>query len=191
MASDRDAVRQRAGRKSGASGKPPHAPSDRETRLTGRAILVLTVLATAIAYLSLAAAVGWPPFSPDDGPDVRADVAQSLIDAPGSDAPADEYVCLVNEGDDAVSLTGWELHDREGLVNQLPQFRLAGHGRVRVHPGSGPAGSRTDLYGSATLPAWNNEGDTITLRDEHGAVVTQTSYPRQVEGAGGPCGPAR
>ncbi len=123
-------------------------------------------------------------------PDVRIDVAQSLLDAPGYDDPSAEYVCLVNASKGTVSLAGWQLRDANGLVNELPQHQLAAHGRVRVHPGPG-ADNRADLYGEARRPAWNNSGGTIVLVDEHGRHVARADYPTQHEkgAAYTSCGP--
>jgi hypothetical protein len=128
----------------------------------------------------------------DRPPDVRIDAVQSHLNALGYDTAAAEYVCLVNASGDAVGLAGWELRDSQRLVNMLPAFELAAHGQVRVHPGRG-TDSRTDIYGHAGRPAWNNGGDTITLLDDHGETVARVSYPAQdVEGTEySSCGPGR
>lgn len=148
----------------------------------------LTAVTVALAYLGVAVAAQWWPFSA--GPDVRIDLAASRFDPPGYDDPGDEYVCLVNASGDAVDLTGWQLRDAEGVVDVIPQFSLRGHGRVRVHPGRG-RDSRTDLYGTEGSPVWTNEGDTVTLADDHGDEVASATYRTQRGRGGGPaCGSA-
>lgn len=126
----------------------------------------------------------------DGPPDVRIDVAASLLN-PFNDTAAAEYICLVSEEDSAVSLTGWKLTDAEGVVSVLPQFSLAPHAKVRVHPGGGNERADTthDLYGEAGM-SWNNDGDTVTLLDSDGRVVDSASYGNREDGeARGTCGP--
>lgn len=127
----------------------------------------------------------------DGGPNVRIDVAASMVN-PFEDTAAAEYVCLVNEGDSAVSLTGWKLSDAERTVNVLPRFSLAPDAKVRVHPGGGGerADTKHDLFGEAGT-SWNNEGDTVTLLDSEGAAVDSVTYGNRDDGeVRGNCGPA-
>ncbi len=128
---------------------------------------------------------------PPPGPDVRIDAAASSVNPEGDEDPAAEYVCLVNEGEEAVSLTGWKLTDAEGIVNSLPQFSLAPRATVRVHPGGGESLADTshDLYGGKGA-SWNNGGDTISLFDADGVEVDSRVYPERDDGeVRGTCGP--
>jgi Lamin Tail Domain len=124
-------------------------------------------------YLTLAATLSWWPFA--GPPDVRIDVSASLVNPKGYDNGSDEYVCLVNEDGDGVSLLGWELRDAEGGVNVLPDVTLDSGQALRVHPGGGKD-SATDVYGEGNAAVWNNDGDTITLLDESGDRIDSQSY---------------
>ncbi|HEX8752309.1 MAG TPA: lamin tail domain-containing protein [Solirubrobacterales bacterium] len=153
------------------------------------ALIVAPLLVLAIWYFVSKWLEG-----PEDGgpPDVRIDLPASLVN-PRTDTAAAEYVCLVNEGDGAVSLTGWKLTDAEGVVDVLPQFTLPAHAKVRVHPGGGDerTDTRHDLYGEAGT-SWNNEGDTVTLLEPDGTVVDSTSYGSRADGeVRGTCGPGQ
>lgn len=147
--------------------------------------LVLGILALIPPYIGIAAILCWAPFS--CLPDVKIDTASSNFNPAGYDRPADEYVCLVNEEDGSVTLTGWELRDAEGTVNVLPHFTLAGGTAVRVHPGRG-SDTRTDLYGTEGNPVWTNGGDSVTLVNEHGETIDSRSYSSTDDGEGGSCG---
>lgn len=150
-------------------------------------LLLAPLLVLVIGYF----VVKWIEGCESDGlPDVLIDVAASLVN-PFNDTPAAEYICLVNEGDSAVRLTGWKLTDAGGVVNVLPQFSLASHARVRVHPGGGDERADTthDLYSEAGT-SWNNDGDTLTLLDSDGTVVDSASYGNREDGeVRGTCGP--
>ena len=124
-------------------------------------------------------------------PRVRIDTEASLINPRGSDQGVGEYVCLVNESGDAVSLTGWKLSDSEGLVNVLSRFSLPPQGSVRVHPGGRPGMADTshDRYGSRAA-SWNNSGDTITLLDAEEERVDSQHFGAKDPGeVSGSCGP--
>jgi hypothetical protein len=138
-----------------------------------------------LSYLGLAYAVGMAPFGK---PDVRVDVAASSFNPVGDDDPADEFVCLVNEGDD-VELTGWELRDAIGVVNELRDFTLRSGESVRVHPGGG-RDTEADIYGDRGGAAWTNEGDTVTLVDDDGNEIDSKGYGPASEGAAAGCGDA-
>jgi hypothetical protein len=147
--------------------------------------LLTALLAAASSYVGLATVLCLPPF--DCPPDVQVDLASSKFNPPGYDDPASEYVCLVNEDDHAVTLTGWVVRDAERDVNVLPRFTLGSGGAVRVHPGRGTDRS-ADLFGKEGSPVWNNSGDTVTLLDADGEQIDTRSYGATAEGDGGGCG---
>jgi competence protein ComEC len=96
-------------------------------------------------------------------------------DAPGSDSASnvvDEWVELVNSGP-AISLTGWGLHDEgPNYTYSFPSaFTLPVGGRVKIHSGSG-TDTATDLYWGRSQHVWNNTGDTASLVNASGALVT-------------------
>lgn len=126
---------------------------------------------------------------PDDLPDVRISTASSSLNPVGYEGPGDEYVCLVNEDDGSISITGWELHAAERRVNTLPKFSLEPGEAVRVHPGEG-TDSAGDLFGERGSPSWRNEGGEITLLDDEGEEIDSEGYGERSDGDGtGECGP--
>jgi len=84
----------------------------------------------------------------------------------------EEWVTVTNSASDPVDLTDWTISD-EGARNTytFPAFVLDPGADVTVH--SGPGGdTATDLYWGRETPVWNNDGDTATLADATGAVVS-------------------
>jgi hypothetical protein len=149
--------------------------------------MVTAAVPVAGLYLTVANALTWWPFP--QPPDIRIDVASSRFNPEGADDPADEYLCLVNEGDHTVSLTGWVLRNAHSDVNALPAFSLAARQGVRVHPGTGSSSS-TDLFGNNGSPRWNNDGGSVTLLDADRQVIDARPYGPSKEQTGptGRCG---
>ncbi|WP_276258690.1 lamin tail domain-containing protein [Haloglomus litoreum] len=98
-------------------------------------------------------------------------------DAEGNDNENlnDEYVTLENTGDTDLSLAGWTVSDEAGKTYTFGDVTLAPGERVTLHTGSGTDGDG-DLYWGREGAVWNNGGDTVTVRDDSGAVVAERSY---------------
>ncbi len=81
-------------------------------------------------------------------------------------------VTVTNAGATAVNLTGWTIAD-EGARNTytFPVFVLDAGSNVTVHSGAGNE-TASDLYWGRSSPVWNNDGDTATLADASGAIVS-------------------
>jgi|GEM_PF-1274278 len=120
-----------------------------------------------------------PTFTPSPTPlpaRVRVAAWCCQFDPPGNDADRynEEYVCFANDGGQAAHLAGWKVRDEAGNTYTFPSFDLWPGGWVRVHTGSG-ANTTTDLHWGQRRFIWNNDGDTVLLYDERGALVE--SYP--------------
>jgi len=105
-------------------------------------------------------------------------VAEIHADAAGRDGENlnDEYVVLANRGDDAVDLSGWTVTDAADHTYRFPDGATLDPGaRVTLHTGS-DTDSDTDRYWDRGSPVWNNDGDTVTVRDTSGTVVAQRTY---------------
>jgi hypothetical protein len=128
----------------------------------------------------------------DRDPGLRIVAESSMVNPAREDSAQAEYICLVNEGDEAVSLTAWKLYDSASRVNEFSQFSLDSGESVRVHPGGRPRpNSLFDVYGTAPRPRWINSGDTIVLRDSEDEKVEEQSYPARGDGdVSENCGPA-
>lgn len=83
-----------------------------------------------------------------------------------------EAVTITNAGDTAVNLTGWTIAD-EGASSTytFPVFSLPPGAEVSLHTGEG-SDNATALYWGRKTAVWNNDGDTATLADANGTVVS-------------------
>ena len=86
-----------------------------------------------------------------------------------------QFATIANQGTSNVNLTGWKLMDKENQTYSFPaSFSLKPNAVVRVHSESGRS-TIADLYNSSLT--WNMNGDTGTLKDASGKVISQYSYP--------------
>jgi endonuclease YncB( thermonuclease family) len=92
---------------------------------------------------------------------------------PDGDVLNDEYVEIVNEGDDPIDLTGWILRD-ESSSNRLALSSALGD-RLIVRTGCGE-GDTSTVHWCSDLPVWSNGGDTVLLLDPNGNVVAWKTY---------------
>ncbi|MEM4246539.1 MAG: lamin tail domain-containing protein [Candidatus Bathyarchaeia archaeon] len=105
-------------------------------------------------------------------------IVEFHYDAAGEDDQNlnDEYVVLGNRGDLPLNLTGWTISDEANHVFTFPAFTLEPGGTVTVYTGYG-ADTESSLYWGITGAAvWNNDGDTLFLRDEDGNLVLAHGY---------------
>ncbi len=93
-------------------------------------------------------------------------------DPPGRDEEDlnGEFVELVNLGDEAIDLDGWDIRDD----SSSHRFDLGGTiepgGRLVVRTGSGESGGGELFLGSRS-PVWSNRGDTVLVIDPQGVVA--------------------
>lgn len=91
-----------------------------------------------------------------------------------------EWVEIANLGEEPVIMTGWTLQDASSNVYTFPtDFTLNPGTSVRVYSGSAYntcTNSQTSLCWKASS-VWNDSGDTATLKDSSGNVVSTYSYP--------------
>ena len=109
---------------------------------------------------------------------VVIDPACSQFNAPGNDNENknEEYVCIGNQGNDQVELSGWSLNDEYGWKYQFPQFILEPGSMVLIKTGCGTA-SQQELYWCKDETAvWNNDGDCVYLRNPTGEVLADYCY---------------
>ncbi|MFQ6128145.1 MAG: lamin tail domain-containing protein [Thermoplasmata archaeon] len=82
----------------------------------------------------------------------------------------DEYIVFTNGGNTAIALTGWTVSDEVNHVYTFPSFTLSADASVTLYTGSG-TDTATELYWGSGSPIWNNDGDTVYLRDSTGDLV--------------------
>ncbi|NTU78230.1 MAG: lamin tail domain-containing protein, partial [Chloroflexales bacterium] len=96
-------------------------------------------------------------------------------DPPGRDVDG-EYVRLRNDGPAPINLAGWTLSDSQAKHTfTFPRFTLGPRAEVRLWTRSGHNNGANLYWGNRTA-IWNNEGDSATLKDATGAVVSRYAY---------------
>ena len=134
---------------------------------SSRYLCGLAILSVFLA-LSLGAAVSV-------GTDIIKIISVNYLDP-------DQWVEIANYGTGSMNLTGWTLINMENQTFSIPAgFTLKAGSLVRVHAGKGNNTS-SDLYNSAL--AWKKTGDTATLVDETGTIISEYKYPIKVSASG-------
>ena len=104
-------------------------------------------------------------------------VTEFHYDAEGNDNYNlnDEYVTLKNTCASFLNMTMWKVSDERGYVYTFPTFILDSQASVTLYTGSG-TDTATVLYWGRTSAIWNNNGDTLHLRDSSGSLLLKKSY---------------
>jgi competence protein ComEC len=121
-----------------------------------------------------------PPEAPAPRPlPAGASIAISVFaDAPGNDHQNTngEYAILSNTAGRVIDISGWTLCDAARHCFTFPAgASLPASGGVVVHTGRGISDGTRFFMGSAAA-VWNNDGDTATLYDASGRVVSRHVY---------------
>ncbi len=94
----------------------------------------------------------------------------------------DQCVEIANEGTGSMNLTGWTLMNRMDQTYSFPaNFALKVDSIVKVHSGKGNS-TAADLFNSTLV--WNKKGDTVTLKDATGKIVSEYNYPIKISAPG-------
>jgi|AntDeeMinimDraft_5_1070356.scaffolds.fasta_scaffold10144_3 micrococcal nuclease len=105
-------------------------------------------------------------------------IAEIDADAPGNDNanPNGERIAFENSGAERLALGGWTVSDAADHRYTFPRgFVLEPGETVTLHTGDG-TDTQSELYWNAAGAVWNNDGDTVTVRNGAGAVVVRRSY---------------
>lgn len=105
-------------------------------------------------------------------------ITEIHADAAGNDNENlnDEYVTFENTGSETLDLSGWTVSDEADHSYTFPSgASLAAGESVTLHSGSGED-TQTERYWGSSQPIWNNGGDTVTVTDDTGTLVTSKSY---------------
>ena len=130
----------------------------------GGCLIILAILLILFA-LSLGGAAADPA-------GVGADIVK-IISVNYQDA--DQWVEIANMGSGLMNLDGWSLKNRENQSYAFPaNFTLKAGSTARVHSKEG-SNSSSALYNSALF--WSEMGDTATLEDIAGRIISQYRYP--------------
>ncbi len=87
----------------------------------------------------------------------------------------DEYVVFRNTCSQPIDMTDWTVKDGANHLYTFPSFVLEGYAEVTLYTGCG-TNTKTRLYWCSSGPIWNNNGDTLFLRNANGELVLSYSY---------------
>lgn len=90
----------------------------------------------------------------------------------------DEYVVFKNVCSQAVEMTAWEVKDAGSNTYKFPDLILGGGQLAILYSGAGEDGNGK-FYWDSELPVWNNDGDTLYLRDSDAKLILKQSYRRK------------
>lgn len=105
-------------------------------------------------------------------------ITQIHADAAGNDNHNlnDEYVVLENTGQESLDVSGWTVSDTDEETYTFPDGTGLGPGEsLTLHTGSG-SNTESDHYWGKGRAIWSNDGETATVKDDTGSLVTNRSY---------------
>jgi len=104
-------------------------------------------------------------------------IAEAHTDAEGNDWDnlCDEYIVIENREDILVDLTGWTVYDEAHHRYLFPNFILKAKEAVTLRTCLGK-NTQSELFWGSRGPMWNNDGDTIFIRDSEGQLVLSYIY---------------
>ena len=115
----------------------------------------------------------------DGGTEIASgvEIAEIHPDAAGNDNENlnDEYVTLTNTGDVPLNLSGWTVSDAVGHQYPFANLTLDSNGSVTLYTGSG-TNTHTARYWGRNGAVWNNDGDTVIIRNAGDETVLRQSY---------------
>ncbi|SDW04133.1 micrococcal nuclease [Haloarcula vallismortis] len=105
------------------------------------------------------------------------EIANIHADAAGNDNENlnDEYVTLTNTGDRPVALSDWTVSDDAGHQYTFTNLTLDPKGSVTLYTGSG-TDTGAERYWDRNGAVWNNDGDTVSVRNASGETILRQSY---------------
>ncbi len=87
----------------------------------------------------------------------------------------DEYVKMENTGDGSIDIGGWTIKDSGTNIYRFEKYSFESGSEVFLFTGSGEDGAGKFYWGSPK-PIWNNDNDTLYLRDREGLLIEIYNY---------------
>lgn len=88
----------------------------------------------------------------------------------------EEYVKFRNNCGYTIKMDGWEIKDEATHIYVFKVFVLNPNSNFTLFTGFG-SNTVNKLYWNSKTTIWNNDGDTLFLRDDKGNLVLSYSYP--------------
>lgn len=100
-----------------------------------------------------------------------------FYDAPGNDNenPEGEYVILENIGSNVLDTAGWTVKDSGTNIYRFRSYKFYPGSRIILYSGRGKD-SEGIFYWNSRGPVWNNDFDTLYLRDAEGLLINIYNY---------------
>jgi len=104
-------------------------------------------------------------------------IAEIHPDPEGKDREnlCDEYIVIENREDAPLDLTGWTVSDEANHRYLFPNFTLKAKAAVTLRTCSG-RNTESEIFWGSRGPIWNNDGDTIFMRDSEGQLALSLIY---------------
>lgn len=98
-------------------------------------------------------------------------------DAPGDDSKNlnGEYVIIKNTGNDILNTGGWTIKDSATNIYKFGRYLLKPGDAIYIFTGKGKDGEGR-FYWDSHQPVWNNDHDTLYLRDSEGLLIKIYDY---------------
>jgi endonuclease YncB( thermonuclease family) len=87
----------------------------------------------------------------------------------------DEYVIIENIGADSININGWTIKDSATNIYKFKKYLFEPGSTIYLFTGSGKDEGGKFYWGSPK-PIWNNDNDTLYLRDKEGLLIGIYSY---------------
>lgn len=115
--------------------------------------------------------------TPTPIPEGELVIADIQDNAPGveSDNLDKEYVAFRNDGNARLDISGWTVSEGDDNQYTFQEITLNPGDTIRLRTGIG-SDTESDVYWGLESPVWNNNGDTITVRDATGSIVIEYQY---------------
>jgi hypothetical protein len=109
----------------------------------------------------------------------KVDIVKITInyDARGNDNVNlnDEYIIMENTGDDSSDIGGWTIKDSGTNIYKFKKYLFEPASTICLFTGSGNDANGKFYWGSPK-PIWNNDNDTLYLRDRDGLLIEVYNY---------------
>ncbi|MCJ7666285.1 MAG: thermonuclease family protein [Actinobacteria bacterium] len=105
-----------------------------------------------------------------------------FYDAPGNDNENinGEYIVLENTGSMILNTSGWTVKDSGTNIYPFGGYKFNPDTRIILFSGEGMDGGKNGteryLYWNSPRPVWNNDHDTLYLRDSEGLLIEIYDY---------------
>jgi len=98
-------------------------------------------------------------------------------DAPGSDRENlnGEYVIIKNTSPDSINIGGWTVKDSATNIYEFYRYLLKPGSFAYLFSGKGKD-ENGEFYWGSSKPIWNNDHDTLYLRDKNGLLIEIYNY---------------